>query len=264
MTAQIPNLDDLFRSAHAEGELSTTALKTLTINAEMGVSIQAGLGVAPDDVPSSEVLLVTLMPDDSGSIRASGSADVVRQGHNLVLDALRRSRQKDDILVHTRYLSGQVLFPYRLLRDAVEMDARNYNPDKGTPLYDQMAVLLGTVLAKTREFEASGVPVRSVTLVISDGADLHSTRQKPKTLKPLVEDMLRLETHIVAAMGIDDGSTNFKKVFREVGIPDRWILTPGNTPGEIRSAFQAFSQSAVRASQGAAGFHQAAVGGFGG
>jgi hypothetical protein len=37
-----------------------------------------------------------------------------------------------------------------------------------------------------------------------------------------------------------------------MGIPDRWVLTPGNSAGEIRRAFQVFSQSAVRASQGAA------------
>jgi hypothetical protein len=264
MSTQIPNLEDLFRGAHNDGELSAPALEALTIHADMGAQIQAGLGLTPDDVPSSEVLLVSMMPDDSGSIRFSGNADVVRQGHNLVLEALRRSRQSDDILVHTRYLSGQVLFPYRRLRDAVEMDSHNYNPDKGTPLYDQMAVLLGTVLAKAREFAESGVPVRSVTLVISDGADMHSTQQRPKTLRPIVEDMLRLETHIVAAMGIDDGKTDFKQVFREVGISERWILTPGSNASEIRAAFQAFSQSAVRASQGAAGFGQAAFGGFGG
>ena len=35
-----------------------------------------------------------------------------------------------------------------------------------------------------------------------------------------------------------------------MGIPDRWILTPGNSASEIRRAFAVFSQSAVRASQG--------------
>ena len=46
-----------------------------------------------------------------------------------------------------------------------------------------------------------------------------------------------------------------------MGIEDRWILTPGNNPSEIRRAFQVFSQSAVRASQ-AASFSQGTVGGF--
>jgi hypothetical protein len=73
--------------------------------------------------------------------------------------------------------------------------------------------------------------------------------------------MTRSEAHIVAAMGISDGTTDFRSVFREMGIEDRWILTPGNNPSEIRKAFQVFSQSAVRASQ-AASFSSSALGGF--
>ena len=123
-------------------------------------------------------------------------------------------------------------------------------------------MLLGTVLAKTREFEDAGVPVRSVTLIISDGADCSSSQQTPKMIRAIVEDLLRSESHVVAAMGIDDGETDFHKVFREMGIRDEWILTPGNTSSEIRKAFQVFSQSAVRASQTAAGFSGLALGGF--
>jgi hypothetical protein len=62
-------------------------------------------------------------------------------------------------------------------------------------------------------------------------------------------------------MGIDDGRTDFRAVFRELGIPDAWILTPGNGASEIRRAFQVFSQSAVRVGQGAAGA-PAALGAF--
>jgi len=168
---------ELFRAAHAEGELSDAALQALEVP-DLGARIQAGLGVNPDDVPASEVLLVTMMPDDSGSIRFAGNAQAVREGHNLVLDALAASKQKDSVLVHTRYLNGTVLFPYCGLSGAVRMDSRNYDPSSGTPLYDQSVVLLGTVLAKSREFALAGVPTRTVTLIITDGADEGSTRSK--------------------------------------------------------------------------------------
>ena len=75
--------------------------------------------------------------------------------------------------------------------------------------------------------------------------------------------MLRMESHIVAAMGISDKTTDFRRVFRDMGIPDQWILTPGGTQSEVRKAFHAFSQSAVRLSQGKASFSRAALGGFG-
>jgi hypothetical protein len=101
--------------------------------------------------------------------------------------------------------------------------------------------------------------VRTVTLIITDGGDYGSTRCKPDDVKAIVDDMLGQENHIVAAMGISDGSTDFKAVFRSMGIPDRWILTPGNSASEIRRAFAVFSQSAVKASQGA---QVAQLGGF--
>jgi hypothetical protein len=258
-----PDIASLLTAAHQDGTLSQASMATITLQADIGQQIQAGLGIAPDDVPSSQVLLVTMMPDDSGSIRFGGNAAAVRDGHNFVLEALAASRQHGDVLVHTRYLNGHVLYPYVRLQDAVRMTSHNYDPSQGTPLYDQTGLLLATVLVKVRQLEDAGVPARSVTLLITDGADQHSTRHGPQTLRPLVEDMRRQESHIVAAMGIDDGQTDFRQVFRSMGIPDEWILTPGNSAKEIRRAFQVFSQSAVRASQGQGSFSRAALGGFG-
>ena len=261
-----PSLDvtTTLNQVQAAGSLSPTSLSNLSIDADIGARIQAGLGISPDDVPAAEVVLLTMMPDDSGSIRFVGNAPAVRDGHNLVLDALAQARQRDDVLVHTRYLNGHVLYPYRQLADAVRMDASNYNPNLGTPLYDQLAVLLGTVLVKAEEFEEAGVPVRTVTLIITDGGDNDSRSHSARTIRPIVEDMWRQESHIIAAMGIDDGSTDFRQVFRDIAIPDEWILTPNNDPKSIRRAFQTFSQSAVQASQGGGGFGKTALGGFGG
>jgi hypothetical protein len=253
---------ELFEAAHAEGGLSEAALQALSIP-DLGAQIQAGLGIAVDDVQASEVVLVTMMPDDSGSIRFAGNAQAVRDGHNLVLEALRGSKQRDGILVHTRYLNGEVLYPYCPVDQAAAMDTHSYNPDGGTPLYDQAVVLLGTVLAKAREFAEAGVPARTVTLLITDGADEHSMRARARDVAAIVRDMRRAETHIVAAMGVEDGRTDFRKVFREMGVEDRWVLTPRSGAGEVRRAFQVFSQSALRATQGGASFSKTALGGFG-
>lgn len=252
---------ELLQAAYREGELSDAALAALSIP-DLGAQIQAGLGVHPDDVPASEVVLVTMMPDDSGSIRFGSNAQAVRDGHNLVLDALAASKQKDSILVHTRYLNGTVLYPYCALAGALRMDSHNYDPDGGTPLYDQSVVLLGTVLAKAREFAEAGVPARTVTLLITDGADESSQRSRACDVAALVKDMLKAERHIVAALGVDDGGTDFRRVFQEMGIEDRWILTPGNGAGDIRRAFALFSQSAARASRGGGNFSKVSLGGF--
>jgi hypothetical protein len=260
---KIPDVSSLLVSARADGTLSDAGYQALTV-VDIGAEIQAGLGVHVDDVAASEVLLVTMMPDDSGSIRFAGNAEAVREGHNLVLDALRATRAEAGTLVHTRYLNGEVLCPYRPLADAVRMTAKNYNPCQGTPLYDQTVVLLGTVLAKAQELADAGVPTRSVTLIITDGDDQHSQRARAADVAALVRDLRRAEGHVVAAMGVADGSTDFRKVFGEMGIDDAWILTPRSTARDIRRAFQVFSQSVSAAKVAAPGFTWAAAGGAGG
>jgi hypothetical protein len=249
----------LIREAYDQGALSSSTLASLDV-VDVGAQIQAGLGVHVDDVAASEVVLLTMMPDDSSSIASAGNTAAVRDGHNLVLDAMAASRQAGEVLVHTRYLNGEVLYPYGALAHAVRMTAKNYRPDKGTPLYDQTMVLLGTVIAKTQELAAAGIAVRTVTLLISDGADYGSVKSRAADVRALVADLLAQEQHLVAALGISDGSTDFRRVFGEMGVPDRWILTPSGTAAEIRAAFQMFSRSAI-ATQAAGG--RAFAAGFG-
>ncbi len=255
------NAATLLQNAHLEGNVSDASLQALN-GVDLGAQIQAGLGVCVDDVEASEVLLLTILVDDSSSISSAQATATVRAGYNLVIDALNASKQKDGVLVHTRYLNGNVLCPYRPIEGAPLMDNRNYQPNGGTPLYDQCVVALGAVLAKVQEFTDAGVVARSVTLVITDGADMHSTRAASRDVAALVRDVTRQEGHIVAAMGIADGSTDFRAVFRDMGIADAWILTPGSGQADIRRAFQVFSQSAVRASQSTRFSASGGMGGF--
>ena len=78
--------------ARRKGALSAKSLNALDV-VDVGAQIQAGLGVTIDDVAASEVVLLTMMPDDSASIASAGNTDAVRDGHNFVLDALKRSKQ---------------------------------------------------------------------------------------------------------------------------------------------------------------------------
>jgi len=257
-------VNELLQGAKDDGTLSPESYQTLHV-VDLGQQIQQGLGVQVDDVQASEVVLVTLMLDDSGSIRFAGNAQAVRDGHNEVLRALQDSKQQDQILVHTRYLNGHVLFPYGPLDQAVELDPQNYDPSLGTPLYDQTAVVLGTVVAKTQEFADNGVPVRSITLIVTDGADQHSTKARATDVANLVQDLKEQETHIVALLGVDDGhGTDFNAVAVEMGIEPEWILTVDSDASAIRKAFQVFSQSALQVSQAAGGsFSSTQLGGFG-
>lgn len=271
----------LLQKAENEGTLSPAAANTIHI-ADIGEQIQMGIGVDVNDVQVSQVTLVTVVPDDSGSISVIRQdprnyqsqvvgPQLICDGHNLVLSSLKETKkaQRDAILMHCRYLNGKVLYPFSPLDQALMMDLNNYDAHLGTPLYDQTVVVLGTVLVKNQSFEENGVPCRTVTLFVSDGRDEHSPRAHggrgttAHDCRVLITDLLKTENHIIAGMGIDDGETDFKEVFGEMGIQEKWILTPSKSPSEMRLAFNMFSQSAVRASQGGTSFSQAAAGGFG-
>ena len=187
----------------------------------------------------------------------------MRDGYNAILTALKDSKQESGILVHTRYLNGLVLTPYTPIAQAVALDATNYAGTGTTPLYDESVAIVGTVIAKTQEFADAGVPARSVTVIITDCADCGSVQHKARDVASIVADMMKSENHIVAGVGLNDGHTDFRKVFRSMGIEDRWILTPGTSKSDIRAAFRVISQTAVRTSQGRGQFSRAAAGGFG-
>lgn len=283
--ANLPDVADLFNSAASLGNLSGQSMQAFNIP-DIGAQIQAALGTSADNVQATEVFLDTELVDDSGSIRDNGNENHVRNGVNLVTDALKESKQDDSILKHIRYLNGTILCPYTPLGQVPKLDSVNYRAIGGTPLYDMTVVTLGTVVAKAQEFADNGVPVRTATLIVTDGYDQHSRRNNPSDVKAIVEDMLKTEMHIIAAMGIDDGKTDFWAVFTGwtrgeiqtakadgtfdslqakggMGLIPRWVLTPGNTPHEIRIAFQAYSRSSKQASQNAGSFSKTALGGFG-
>ncbi len=257
------SVNQLLDTAVDQGNLSRVSSQLLTAG-DIGRQIQQGMGLPIDAVDSPEVIVLQQLIDDSGSIRfVSGNTEAVRDGSNGAIEAMRKTKQAQagSILAALRFLNRGVLYDIRPIANAELLVTSNYNPDGITPLYDQTMVLCGTAIAKTQEYQNSGIAVRTINLIVTDGHDqgsFHSIRDCAN----VVGDLLKSEMHILAAIGITDGSTDFQAIFRQMGIPDQWILTPKNTPSEIRKAFLLASQSAVRASQNAASFSQVAMGGF--
>jgi hypothetical protein len=276
-SSQAPDVGALFQQAHEDDAIGQQSLNALQI-IDLGAKIADAMGVPADQFNQpGEVILLSIMVDNSGSIRFAGNSDAVRDGCNTIVKSLVESKQNNNIMALVRLLSpvngvagSEVLFPYGLIDDAPELDQSNYNPSEGTPLYDETLVFLGSVLAKAQEYADQGVPCRTISLIITDGEDVHSPKghggrgTTPDKVKVLVEDMLRAENHIIGAMGIkNDAGVDYNLILQSMGIRSEWISTPKSDPSSIRAQCQVFSQSAVRASQSAASFSQQALGGFG-
>lgn len=259
MNSSTTNVNDLFDAAKDAGNISPETAGNLAVF-DGGQQIQDALGIPVEDVKSSLVFLATMVLDDSTSIQISRNTQVVRDGHNEVIKALTDSKQDDEILAMGCSLNAGLVYPYGLLSQVPMLDSSNYNPNGGTPLYEVAFATLAAVLAKTEQFAVDGVQARTATLLVTDGEDTGGSVSVAK-LEALVSDMLVMENHIIAGMSIDNGRTDCADVFRQMGIPDQWILTPKDNHTEIRKAFGTFSKSAVRGSQSAASFSQ--LGGFG-
>lgn len=283
--SSVADAQSLFAQAHEDDVLGLEAMQSLGNIPDLGARINDALGVPADQLQSSEVVLVSIMADDSGSISASGLTEAIRDGHNAVIEALVDSKSNTAIQFYSRLLNGQLIQSYGPIDSANRLDDVNYNPRLGTPLFDGTIEFLGAVMAKAQEYADNGIPCRTVSLIQTDGFDMHS-RSTARNVEPLIRDMRKQETHIVCGFGVEDahggfGSgtsnvpTTFREVFKSMGIADEWIMeatkrkpdgsmrTPEEFKSEVRRMFQVFSQSAIRASQNAASFSQQALGGLG-
>jgi hypothetical protein len=228
----------IISGAYEPGLITRKSVDSLLAIDNVGKEIAHGLGSSSG---SGSVFLVTILADDSQSIFQEHNAALVAEGHNDIVDELKQLSSgdaADDILLLTRYINGKVLNPCTTLEQATLMDLRTYQEGGMTPLYDQSAITLGTVIAKAAQLAARGAKVRTFTLIITDGADEYSRSASAQSVAWIVGDMLLTGSHIVAAMGVNDGRTSFQTVFSEMGITPGWVLTPDNSRDKIRQAFR--------------------------
>lgn len=254
----------LLESAKGQSSLSEQSMEAL----RKASSRKLTLGQPANNYNRENILLVAALLDDSTSLNVyvhkepntekpvskivphsdpRSNSEAVRIGHNAVIDSLTDSNNPSSVWFHTRYLNGFELNPWNRLEAAKKLDRDNFKPEGGTPLYDEAAVMLRSVITKTQEFKNNWVGVRTATLIVTDGEDSESKVQTPSSVKSIVTDMYSTGIHIVAAMGIYDGRTDFRKVFIEMGVHENLILTPGSTPDEIRKAFGLFGRMASQA-----------------
>lgn len=257
-----PNIASLFATAAATGQLTTAGAAVVTPN--MAANITAALGVGVDDLEASNVTMANFLIDDSSSIKSvRGNREAVRDGANGVIDAVLDAKNAEEVIATMTFLNKGLLYGFQSVTNVPRLNDSNYDPSGYTPLYDNIAQSVGLVVAKAAEFMQKGVPARSVTMIVTDGADVGSTQHRtPESLRPLIERAVKSEQHVILAMGIDDGTTDFRGVFTRMGLNPDHILTPKNSPSEIRRAFMMFSKSMARASVAAGTSLAAAVGSF--
>lgn len=240
-------INGLLGSAVSAGTLSAG-----NVLGNLGPLVIAGAnGMDAEDIEATDVTLVTLLIDASSSIQSSGLEQGVRDGYNEMLDAFAGSREHDSILVSSWKFddASHLIHSYVPVKDATRLDAKNYRGSGTTKLYDTWCDALLANVAYAQKLRDSGTPVRSLAVVITDGADVGSKR-RVSDCKKLTVDLLASEQFVLAFVGVGDPSY-FTKIAQSMGVPAGSVEVQSNaTASGLRRVFQMVSRSAIRASQG--------------
>jgi hypothetical protein len=102
--------------------------------------------------------------------------------------------------------------------------------------------------------------VRAFTIIITDGEDTGAHGITAQHVRALVTDMLEFASnYIVIGMGMGDEEA-FRKVFRAMGIPNRWILHADSTADDMAATFQKIAKDLALAAESEASFLQLSAG----
>ncbi|MBP6471641.1 MAG: VWA domain-containing protein [Chloroflexi bacterium] len=256
------NLDDLFASALDDG-LTDDTLDLVVANLN-GPTMVTAVGVPLDQLATNEVTLAMNIIDMSGSM-SPHAADLIRAYNDSYLTAMAQSTAVDDILISTILFNDSVslLHGYVGLPDARRLDSSTYSPYGSTALYDAVAGGLANMVLYTQQLRQSGILVRCIVIVYSDGDD-NASKQRAQDVARTSRELLKQELYTLAYVGFFDGpnqqAMGFKtknktapaqaksqKLADEIGFTE--ALTAGLNQSELRRIFHMVSTSTVRVSQ---------------
>jgi hypothetical protein len=242
------NLDDLFQSAQDDGLTDDTL--DLVVSNLNGPTMMAAVGVPLHQLASNEVTLAMNIIDMSGSM-APFADTLIRAYNEDYLAAMSSSTAADDILVSTILFNQDVtlLHGYLPLLDASPLTRQVYDPDNMTALYDAVAAGLTNMVLYAQQLRQSGVMVRCLVIVYSDGAD-NASKQQAKDVRRASLELLKQEIYTLAYVGFKSGGINeqeLRQLADDIGFPD--ILMVGLSPSELRRIFHLASMSTIRVSQ---------------
>jgi len=233
-----------FNAAVDDETISVESASIITVNENVLAGMN-GLGV--DDIEVSEVVLVTVVIDDSASIDFRNLRDAFIEGQNELVNALADSKEADNIMFAQAQMNTGVMHSYVPVKDAIMLERANFAPDHGTPLYDSYVDGLAANIAYAQMLKETGTPVKNIFIIITDGEDTTSRSKSEKQCYTLTRDLLASEQFVIGFIGAGN-DTNFREVAKNMGIPDGSILEVDATASAIRGAFKFASKSAIKVS----------------
>lgn len=242
------NIDNLFQGAREDGLTDDTM--DLVVSNLNSPTMLAPVGVGLDALASNEVTLAMNIIDMSSSMTPY-RADLIRAYNDDYLAAMGGSPAAEDILVSTILFNDQIELAhgYLPLATTPPLTASSYAPAGTTALYDALASGLTNMVLYAQQLRQSGVMIRCIVIVYSDGED-NASRQPATAVRRAAQELLRHEIYTLAYVGFRTGGLGEKEVRAladTVGFPE--ALVAGLSHQELRRIFHLASMSTVRVSR---------------
>ncbi len=203
------------------------------------------LGIDPDNIKTEKVTIVTVQLDDSGSMRDVGG--LVRECYARCLQELKEAGSRHDILVGAMTLGRGVIQPYVRLQDAKPLTPEDYTPfyDQ-SPIYFHTIEMLRHVVAKQAEVQLAGISARTISLILTDGAN-GSDRDDTtaQQVKEVVEEVQSRRHSKIWGIGFESGARNGDSptaALLGMGLKPEFVKSPSDPSGLIE-AFREFSRA---------------------
>jgi len=209
---------------------------------------------------AKEVLLVLLLLDDSGSIESSRNTQAVIDGYNGFIEALKGA--PGQVRIKTMFLNIKVDLPFQHPNEVQPLTRQTYRPTEYTPLFLRSTQALDSVIKESQDLVREGMVVRTMTFIFTDGGDNQSKSINASHVKIIVDVMLTTGTHVVGGCAVNDGCTNFWKVFASMGIPEQWVKVLRNDAAEIQENVSQMGTMASQASTSYQDFQKTSMTGF--
>lgn len=245
------NLDDLFQSARDDG-LTEETMDLVVSNLD-GPTMMSAVGAPLASLAGNEVTLAMNVIDMSGSMQPF-ARELIDAYNDDYMAAMAFSSAADDILVSTIFFDDavQLFHGYVNLQDAPRLSSQVYRPGASTALYDAVAGGLTNMVLYAQQLRQSGVMVRCLALVYSDGED-NASRQTSAAIRRASRELLKQEIYTLAYVGFRNGGLTeqaLRQMAGAIGFPE--VLSAGMSRAELQRVFRLASMSTINVSQGRA------------
>lgn len=241
------SINALFDDAVNANSLSSGAAQIMIANLDGNVLAGAG-GSGVDSLATDDVVLLQVVLDESGSM--DGVQQTVIDEANNIKKALLKSKVADSVLTSFWKFNTQpvLLQNWTQLANTADLTTANYDPNGGTAMYLTGVQALTSMEAYAQTLARSGVRVRRVSVMLSDGADNSSGSTTAHAVKTIADDMISREMTTLAFIGFGD-KASMTKIGKSMGYPAIWTASELNAK-EIRAALEMVSGSVIQGSMG--------------